>query len=529
MIKKIISENYKRIIYFFCFLYIAFLPASTEIFWETDVRTNSLRDFLGIVIALIILMHYGREDYLRHRKPLAIWAVSGLFPAVFTYFIPFRDAPFHNDRAVMAMDVYVFGFAAVMLVCAVFLDKRRSRFDMRAYVIFSLMLLWACISHSDKQWPFFYLVLFGCLYLVDFTKEELEILFLGATDALTAGFFLLQGASCMFRPWSPANSGTGIRYSGLFMDCIPYGAYISTLSIAVFARIVYSRRKNSSAFIRTFWYLLFGVEISVIIYTGTRAAWVAVFLQATAAIILYFSHTGIKKGILCPIALLLSVVIMFYPTFAALRYLPAVFHHTVWFRDNYSESSIHSDADWNDPRYVTFEQATSTSRSRINATIDHISKVLGITIEADAMTPDKTPLLEKKDYGDYRVNIWMYYLKYQNILGHSTGALDIQMRTNSFFQTGAMNVFLQYSTDFGIPFIVMYLIMFVVGAIRLFRSALKSNNASTVALFMVLNLLGLGMFDYLNMYFYIHETFVFFAWLAAYQREDTKIETLQEI
>ena len=132
-----------------------------------------------------------------------------------------------------ALDILLFGYVMIHTFIAAVIEKKLPEINKKFLIFWVVMMLLMIFSRSNYIWPFCYLVMFGCLYLTDFTKEEQEDLFQGCLNGILLGFFVFQAYCCMFRPYDE------IRYKGIYNNSnIAVTFYLVVLG-AVFTKILY--------------------------------------------------------------------------------------------------------------------------------------------------------------------------------------------------------------------------------------------------------------------------------------------------
>ena len=147
-----IKIDYKKVIYVLCFLFLCIIDQRVKTGTGLDGIIESFRDSIGIVIAVIILSHYDVRDINHYRVPLLIWAVIAVAAGGISFFALKSRFYYANDRAVLAINIYLYGFVCILIFAKLCIEKQRLNINKRLLVLWLLMYVCMNLSRSDLLW-----------------------------------------------------------------------------------------------------------------------------------------------------------------------------------------------------------------------------------------------------------------------------------------------------------------------------------------------------------------------------------------
>lgn len=489
--KVIYTYSVRRLVYALCFLLFCVIDQRMK----SDAGMEVFRDLTGVGMAVIIMTHYRLEDFRKWKIPYLIWTAAWIVGTPIAFYYTSVAATL-ADWLVIALDVVLFGYILIHTIISVVIEEKRPKLNLKYGAVWFVMMVLMILSRSTYIWPFCYLVMFGCFYLTDFTKEEKNELFQGMLDGIILGFFAIQGYCFVFRPYDV------VRYRGAFTNCNLNAMFYLIILAAVFAKIIYVTRTNGSKWTKLYYWVGAGVLLSLEIMTIGRIGWITAFVLSIAFCVFLKRHQIAKRAWRNLLALMICVVIMFPVTFSAVRYLPPVFHHPVWFWGEYSERLVHSWDPWNSEKYIDidefFEAAVGRVRNSIQTLIEHSPFLMKVNA-AGTYSTDMEPILDneqKEDFFLIRTNIYKYYFQHLNMRGHPYEEQGFLLHKN-YWVPHAHNIFLQYGTDFGVPVMILFAVLIIWGAILLGRQY-KQQGLETDAGFWMFLLVSVifGLFEY---------------------------------
>lgn len=491
----IYSYSARRLVYALCFLLFCVIEQRSKTCSGLDGWLETFRDLTGVVMAVIIMSHYRPAEIKKWKLPYLIWTAACVIGAPLAFVWGKNNRPFLNDWVVMLLDVILYGYIVIHTFISVALEKQYPKLNRKFCAVWLVMMILMIVSRSTYIWPFCYLVMFGCFYLTGYTKQEKDDLFQGMLDGIILGFFLLQGLCFVFRPYDV------VRYKGFFSNSNWNALFYVEVLAAVFAKILYVTRSNANKWVRLYYWIGAGVVLSYELLTIGRAGWLT-------SIVLIISFLGFLKKIQITarwwrkLAMLsLSVLLTFPLCFSAMRYLPPVFHHPVWFWGEWDESRVHSWDAWNSEKYVDLDEYMEAALGRIFDSFANLSEYspFHITANAAELPPNKIPVLTVEQAQDaflVRKTIYKYYFEHLNLLGHPYEEQGFQMH-EGYWIGHAHNIFLQYGTDFGIPVMILFIGLILWGLVLLWKEFMRGALAADAASWMYLLIPAVfGMFEY---------------------------------
>ena len=191
--KLSVNMSFRRIVYSICFCFFCVIDQRVRTAYGTSGWLETFRDLTGTVMAIIILSHYKFSDFQRRKIPYLVWSAAGGSAAVLAFIWGIYNQRCLKDWFVILLDIFLFGFIVIHIVIDLAVEKKRVKLNKNIAVLWFLMLLVMIFSRSRLVWPFCYLVMFGCFYLTDYDRDELEDLFQGTLNGFILGFFIIQG------------------------------------------------------------------------------------------------------------------------------------------------------------------------------------------------------------------------------------------------------------------------------------------------------------------------------------------------
>ena len=490
----------KRMLYTICFFVLCLIDQRIKTVSGLSGWSESFRDLTGVVMAVLILSHYRLSDLGNHRRSYLIWTlicVAG--GAVFLI----KGQPlifFLNNRIVLTLGVLLLGFAVLRTFFSVFRERRKPCFNKGFSLAWLLMMAFMTVSRSGRLWPLVYLMIFGCFYLTDYTEAEQEDLFQGMLNGIILGFFLMQGWCFAFRPYD------AVRYVGVYNNSNLNALFYLVVLAAVLAKLLYVYRAECGRWIKIYYWLGTGTVLGFLFMTISRTGWVSaivlVIVALSALTIINGRRSCIKKFITGGLTVILCFCIALPLVFCAVRYLPPIFHHPVWFYGEWSENKVHSWDKWDSDKFINADKLLNTVSKRFAPIAETLfgTKNPG-TEEAQApiqVSPgsaeqgqqatsqsEVSPLqqqlydealeagfaidpADKKDAVLFRVAIYRYYAHLLNFRGHPDSEQGFQILPNQRIGH-AHNIYLQWGVDFGIPAMLLFIGLMIYSAVNLLK------------------------------------------------------------
>lgn len=495
--KVLYTCSWRRVLYTLCFFMFCVIDQRVKTCSGLDGWLETFRDLTGVVMAVVIMSHYKKEDFLRWKLPYLVWTGISVIGAPMAFLWGMDNRPFLNDWAVVILDVVLFGYILIHTVISVAIEKKFPKLNWKFAAVWAVMMVLMIVSRSNYIWPFCYLVMFGCFYLTDLTKEEQEDLFQGILNGIILGFFVAQGLCFVFRPYDR------VRYQGIYHNTNLNALFYLEVLAAVFAKILYVTRIQANKWIRLYYWLGAGVVLSFVFLTIGRSAWITAFLLGLLFLWCLKKMQAKKSFIKNGMVLILCMSITFPLCFGAVRYLPPAFHHPIWFWGEWSESRVHSWDKWDSEKYVDLDEFLDAAVGRITDSVENLLEHSPLALRAEAAEGNddsrKEPVLtyeQGKDSFFVRSTIYQYYFTHLNLWGYPYEEQGFQLKED-YWIGHAHNILLQYGTDFGIIVMIMIAVLWIWACKDMRKGFLgdKDEAWAGYAMFLLIPLL-FGLFEY---------------------------------
>lgn len=554
-------KSRKRILYSLCFLFFCIIDQRTKTGSGLDGIIESFKAATGIVVAVMIFSHYKWEEFGKRKLPYLVWTILGLVGCIAGFIWGMGNRPFLNEWIVILVNVMLWGYIIIHTVIHVMLEKQYPCLNRKLLVIWAVMMILMIVSRSDYLWPFCYAVMFGCLYLTGFSKEEQEDLLQECQNGIILSFILFQAYCFVFRPYDV------IRYIGIHNNSNLNALYYLGVLAAVFSKILYVTKQNVAKWMRILYWLLAGAVLAFLFMTIGRIAWITAFVMGLVFLgslnVVRQKKQLVRNGLL----LVLCALLMFPICFGTARYLPPVFHHPVWFWGEWADEKVHSWDAWDSEKYVDLDELLEGALGRIVETIDNMMQYAGIgteiryvqaaeeveeaivqTVEEVGQEAVEIPYAEvtidpedprikaavldediyRNDSLMIRKTIYQYYITHLNWRGHPYEEQGFQLFPE-YWIGHAHNIYLQYGTDFGIPVMALFGIMVIwSGAVCWKRGRKNASVADMAALLYILVPALFGLFECAWGVGSLSITMLFLAWGQA-MREEEKVPLVKTI
>lgn len=415
----------------------------------------------GVVMAVILFSAYHPKDF--GKTVYIIYSVVCAAALVLSYYWwNLHQAAIYRDKLLTAvLNIWLLGIFVIKMFMDVAIYKTRKLYFAKTEILAAVMLLWMLFSKNEDIWPIWYLVMFGLFYHTEYSEEDLSALKTGMLNGIIAAFFLLQGAAFVFRPFDDPHH----RYCGIYANCNINAMFYGIGWIAFLIKLYDIRKDRDKKWKEVLCFICVGAVTAFSFLTVSKTAWISMLTAGFFYVIFAdFNHLEYKAGkMIEKLVLYVAVVLICIPaTYGAVRYLPPVFHHPVWYEGEYSENRVHSWDPWDSEKYVSWEEFSEGIVSRIEP---YIRLLFGkyqsgaITVQAAELKENEEKgILESEDFSSMygRILIWKFYLQNGTMSGHSSteGHYDL-----GFQVWHAQNMFVQLWYYYGIPSAILFLIV----------------------------------------------------------------------
>ena len=361
------KDNLKKCFYFLCFF----------VFCICDQRIGSASgeiqlicpNIVLIVLSCIALSHYPLYSF-RRISFLVLSLVCGMGAALVLYFgWPKTYYPYQLLSGVIAAVLYC--FVIMQTAFTIFSRKSLPRSNSLGLGLLSLLVVLMLLSRHDRYMGVLLCFSVVLIYLTDFTAQECEWMLKALGGAVLAAFFVLQSLAFVFRPYDTP------RYLGMYANTnmnallyqIVYCVFLGSFCIWEVKKSHPVLKWGSFCFACAMW--------SFVLLTMCRSA----FLGMAAATLLgcgitLWKQRGkcLQKALVYICGMILVSVLSFPVVYGAVRYLPAVFHHPIWFMTEYSEEKVHSWDPYDSEKYTDWHEILHENFGRLflNITVSEI-------------------------------------------------------------------------------------------------------------------------------------------------------------
>lgn len=527
MMKKLMDKcNLQSSIVALCILIVCIGTQQMQtVKWDTG-KEEFFRDALGVLMALILFTHYKWSDFVKYKAPYLVWTVvGGVAMVVLTPIIIAKRADFLvADTVIIALGIFLMGYCVIHTAISFFVERYRPKLYKPLFWIWVVMLVWMIFSKSDFLWPECYFVLFLCYYLTRQTPRQRTNVIKGVINGVILGFLAIQGHAFLCRPYDR------VRYYGNFCNPNHNCAFLCICLVAILAKLLYVTKEKQKTFVKVIFFLLAGACYSFICMTVCRSGYVATFVITIFFLLAYCKVCGKKVFVRTGALLVLLFVVMFPVSYLAVRYLPTVHPHVLfYFQEQYSEERVHSWDERDSEKYVSFQELLSEVLGRFAVLFDAYDELqeddavnvgaAGVTeagqsafaqgrsehawrqnvpvapaelrvASADGgvtdglldyvdpktgeINPDKIPALEEETNAFLvRYTIYKWYFEHLSLRGMPYDEQGFQLTPTHWIQD-THNIYLDYGINFGYPAMILFAVFVWWGIGRLTRQGLKN-------------------------------------------------------
>ena len=333
------------------------------------------------------------------------------------------------------------------------------------------ILLWIamtlCMFFSvafTNIWPIFYLGMFGCFYLTEYSKKDFEDLLNAMIDGSILAFILMQAVACFLRPYD------SLRYVMLYSDCNSTALYYLIIYIMLLAKLHIFVVTKSRIWKKTVCVLLQGCVLSFLFMTGGRTVW-----GITMMIMFFYGVVVIKRiwnknwltVFVSGIILFCVTAAMLVPMYELVRWIPTSVPARLWYQEEvepgqfetevligeskYSEKYVKLDelVGWLYRRFIRSFELNSEyiSRGNIYMTTSTIAVTNGLVVEATI--PEISNKFRDSSL-NARIEIFNMFFEELNWWGNNSSGMKY---------THAHNLYLQIAYMYGIPAGILLIVL----------------------------------------------------------------------
>lgn len=548
----------KRVIYILCFVWLCYLDHI--IGTATGFIQFSLKNYTGVVIGIIILTAYKPKDFLK--VPYYIWLALFFVCRLLALNWAKDNVANIGEFESIIWNVGIYGVILIRMLYGWIAEKKRVRMNWPVFSVWLIWMLLMVIAGKGVAWPKWFLLFWGCFYLTDFSKKDLNNLFMGMTEGLIIGFLLVQGNACMHRPYD------SLRYEGMYSNSNINALFYLTVYGATLVKWYQMKLMGRSRLSKLPIIILVGILFSLTFFTMGRTALIIMIL--ITGIFLVFqvisqNRNRIRALLIDCSVIAVTVILCFVPTYWAVRYIPALVDDPIYFEADIAkmDKKVQSGEGIDSPKYISLGDVVKSSIGRILWFLDEeeeIEEVIEEVVEASRKRLFPTLQVQAAEADDWdesmwdwteydevyiepgtdqwhpimtveefaknpvkvRASIYKYYVEHIRLFGKRTGE-DVVWVSKDYSAPHAHNIFLQIAGDFGAIAGVLFLGLIIVVYNTVCMSAVEKRNATryyrlfVMAIFTTITI-GFGMLEMCWLYGQLPFTLLFFVQYSLYKK-----------
>lgn len=510
--KKIHEKfNLQSMIVAMCILFVCIATQRIQtVKWDTGLIELS-RDSLGIWMSIILFTNYKWSDFVKYKRPYMIWSVAGLVLGfiLVPMIIARRESYLVADTIVIALGVYLMGYCVIHTLISFFVEGYRPKFYKPLLIIWVVMMIWMIFSKSEYLWPECYFVLFLCYYMTEQTPSQRANVVKGVMDGIVLGFLCIQGHALLCRPYDK------VRYMGNFCNPNHNCMFLCICLSAILAKILFLTNDKAKIYIKVLYFILAGVCYSFICMTVCRSGYLATFVVTIFFLIAYCALKRKVVFIRMGMLLVLLFALLFPATYTAVRYMPTIHPHVVfYFQEGYSADRVHSWDARDSEKFISFEElisevfgrfavlkpaaGSSDARSRgsvvekpillaSNAPTVSLGGAMPLALEDGEIDPDKIPVLTDEDGANaflVRYTIYKWYFTHLSLRGMPYNEQGFQLTEDHWIQD-THNIYLDYGINFGYPAMILFTVFIWWGIGRLVKRGIHERDVKKFACLLI--------------------------------------------
>lgn len=512
----------KRFTYIICFAGLCLIDQ--VIGSATGAIQFGLKNYTGIIIAVIILSVYQLKDF--YRIPFLHWTIATwiLLFLIGRYYI-MDWGRFHSDNFLRLQTnlwgIGIYGILLIRMLHGFIAEKKIPRMNWPCFGVWLLMAVGMAVIRPDIGWTEVVLITFLCFYLTDFKEKDLNNLFSGMLEGIIVGFFLIQVQAWMHRPYDE------LRYHGMYAHPNTNALFYLCAYCAVLGKWYLMKLKHRFVLLRVPYILLAGLIVGTMLYTGSRSA--VITLVPVTAVFLLFQVLSRKRWWRKPVELLLdgavlvvSVAVCMLPAYGLIRYIPVNVNDPIYFESDKIEEKVQKGDDAYSEKYVEFDEASREMFDRYlwfldeetaleveewirefpdrlkmslkveaagalkllaSSEMSSSSDVSEPLTEAEEIMPGDDPehpldrTMEDVEGYDIRLDIYRYFWNKLTLIGEKGNKQGVWLN-KWYLASHCHNLFLQIAYDFGIIIGIIFILIVLMIYIRVLVGLVRKKSGA---------------------------------------------------
>lgn len=510
ILKKIFNGiNYQRLIVSLCILVVCIGSQQIQTAAWNSGRIDFFQAIIGVLMAIIIMTNYKWKDIVEHKVIYIVWTVLGIVAGgiVIPLVIAKRADYLTGQTIIIALGIFLMGYCIIYTAINFFIKKYQPKLYKPLFVIWVVMLLLMIFSRSEYWWPECYFSIFLCYYLTEQTTEQRTNVIQGLVNGMILGFLVIQGHALLCRPYDR------VRYFGNFCNPNHNCMFLCMCLVAILAKLLFLTKEKSKIIIRIIYLLMGGACYSLICMTMSRTGYLTMFITTIFFLIAYCKVRQKIVFIRMGLLLVTIFVAMMPVTYLAVRYIPTIHPHVVfYFQEGYSEERVHSWDPRDSEKYTTFEQvlgnvlgrfasaktaldnlnSQSSNREergflKIAASGDYLPSAAVSQAMLSTIDEDKVPALTDEEAANaftVRYTIYKWYIDHLSLRGMPYDEQGFQLTEEQWIQD-THNIYLDYGINFGYPVMILFTVFIWWGIGRLAKQGIRRTDVEKITCLLI--------------------------------------------
>ncbi len=532
VIKSKCGENIrvKQGIYTICFVLLCLID---QLIGSATGRVqHTAANCTGFLIAVIILTGYHWKDFIR--LPYLLWTICSLIGGKIAIDWGRQNYDGYGKWVTAVLNVIIYGYLVIRILMGIYAEKKTPRMNWPYFGIWVLMMLGMIFSKNESVWPVWFLVMFGCFYLTEYTRAELDALFNGMLNGIIIGFCILQGFATMYRAFDE------LRYVGMYTNCNMYALFCLMVHTAILSKWYQFKKKGSSMVWRVLAGGGSGILMAYCFLAIGRTAMIVMCFNLVLLIVLLFlqeKKNRILKAAGRLAAVVLAAILAFPVVFSSVRIIPAEFYSAMILSGD-SGNKIQGMVPLEDDRYIEMDEFLEEALGRlfwffhpqeekadgadIVGWIDSFfapslkvyaaedipaGELLSVEMSSKKKPwgsglSEEDPVLtdpdEMVDPVKIRWAIYRTYLGRLNLWGHKNSEDGVWVNAWSYYAPHAHNFLLQIMFSFGILTGILFLLIVSSTLLQCLKKCIRKAKEDwffIVGVFMITSFVGFGTLE----------------------------------
>jgi hypothetical protein len=389
----------RRVIYIFCFFMFCVIDQRIKTCSGRDGLLEMFRNLSGVVMGVLIMTFWSKEEFSKYRLASLIWAGLWLAGGIVAFVWGLNNRPFMNEWTVTIVNVGLYGWLLLHLLLSIWNKRQWKNIFVKGkkwnipLLVLLLMLVLMILSRSTYLWPLGYLAMFGTYYYFSGDKVRRREMIRGMCDGILVAFFAFWAYCLVFRPFDR------VRYQGIYHNPNLNALFYLMCLAAILTKWIDAIKKGSVLIYRIFIYVIMGCILSFLFMSIGRIAWFSAFVMVLLAVIILAKRgTGAKphnnkipakigKAVATRLALVVMTTAIMLPIcFTTVRLFPPFFHHPVWFWGEWSEDRVHSWDLWDSDKFIDPGEFTEAAFGRVAKTFGDLLSQSPLSSNNDVTT-----------------------------------------------------------------------------------------------------------------------------------------------